>query len=59
MMLAVTAVCAVFCLSVTISGDAALDGDDEPSFFLPKAAYAMRVTARRQTGTAFPTIDRS
>lgn len=36
MMLAVTAICAVFCLSVTVSGDAALHSDSETVFFLPE-----------------------
>ena len=36
MMLAVTAICAVFCLSVNVSGDLALHSDSEPVFFLPE-----------------------
>jgi ABC-type transport system involved in multi-copper enzyme maturation permease subunit len=35
LMLAVTAICVLFCLSVNMSGDAALYGHDEPGFFLP------------------------
>ncbi len=35
MMLAVTAICVVFCLSVDVSGDVALHSDSEPVFFLP------------------------
>jgi ABC-type transport system involved in multi-copper enzyme maturation permease subunit len=35
MMLAVTAICVVLCLSVSVSGDVALRGGDEPGFFLP------------------------
>ncbi len=35
MMLVVTAICFVFCLSVNVSGDVALHGDGEPAFFLP------------------------
>jgi hypothetical protein len=36
MMLAGTAVCVLLCLSVSISGDVALQGGDEPGFFLPQ-----------------------
>jgi ABC-type transport system involved in multi-copper enzyme maturation permease subunit len=35
MMLAVTALCALLCLSVNVSGDVALYGGDEPALFLP------------------------
>ena len=35
MMLVVTAICVVFCLSVNVSGDVALHSDGEPAFFLP------------------------
>ncbi len=35
MMLAVTAVCVVLCLSVSVSGDVALHGSEEPPLFLP------------------------
>jgi len=35
MMLAVTAVCVVLCLSVSVSGDVSLHGGDEPVLFLP------------------------
>ncbi len=40
MMFAVTAVCVVLCLSVTVSGDVSLDGNDEPALFLPPQAPA-------------------
>ena len=36
MMLVVTAICVVFCLSVDVSGDVALHSDSEPVFFLPQ-----------------------
>jgi ABC-type transport system involved in multi-copper enzyme maturation permease subunit len=35
MMLAVTAICVVLCLSVSVWGDVALHGEDEPVLFLP------------------------
>jgi ABC-type transport system involved in multi-copper enzyme maturation permease subunit len=35
MMLAVTAICAVLCLSVSVSGDAAIYAENEPGYFLP------------------------
>ena len=35
MMLVVTAICVMFCLSVDVSGDVALHSDSEPAFFLP------------------------
>jgi ABC-type transport system involved in multi-copper enzyme maturation permease subunit len=35
MMLAVTAICVGLCLSVTVWGDPALDGENEPVLFLP------------------------
>ncbi len=35
MMLAVTAICVVLCLSVSVWGDVALHGADEPVLFLP------------------------
>jgi ABC-type transport system involved in multi-copper enzyme maturation permease subunit len=35
MMLVVTAICVVFCLSVDVSGDVVLQSDGEPVFFLP------------------------
>ncbi len=37
MMLAVTAICAVLCLSVNVSGDVSLHDTDEPVLFLPPA----------------------
>jgi ABC-type transport system involved in multi-copper enzyme maturation permease subunit len=36
MMLAVTAICVLLCLSVNVSGDATLRATDEPAFFLPR-----------------------
>ena len=38
MMLVVTAICVVFCLSVSVAGDVSLQGDDEPVWFLPQSA---------------------
>jgi ABC-type transport system involved in multi-copper enzyme maturation permease subunit len=38
MMLAVTAICVVLCLSVTVSGDVALHADDEQQYFLPRSS---------------------
>ena len=35
MMLAVTAICVLLCLSVSVSGDVSLHDDDEPVLFLP------------------------
>ena len=35
MMLAVTAICVVLCLSVSVSGDVSLQDDNEPVLFLP------------------------
>ena len=35
MMLTVTAICVVLCLSVDVSGDVSLYGKDEPVLFLP------------------------
>src|SRR5439155_1894708 len=35
MMLAVTAICVLLCLSVQVSGDVTLGAEDEPGFFLP------------------------
>jgi ABC-type transport system involved in multi-copper enzyme maturation permease subunit len=37
MMLGITAICFVFCLSVRISGDVTLKSDGEPVYFLPPA----------------------
>jgi ABC-type transport system involved in multi-copper enzyme maturation permease subunit len=37
-MLAVTAVCVLLCLSVQVSGDVSLHGGDDPPLFLPPAA---------------------
>jgi ABC-type transport system involved in multi-copper enzyme maturation permease subunit len=36
MMLAVTAICTIFCLSVSIAGDVRLHGSDDPPLFLPE-----------------------
>jgi ABC-type transport system involved in multi-copper enzyme maturation permease subunit len=35
MMLAVTAICVVLCLSVSVSGDAPIQAENEPGYFLP------------------------
>jgi ABC-type transport system involved in multi-copper enzyme maturation permease subunit len=35
MMLAITAICVVLCLSVSVWGDVSLQSDDEPALFLP------------------------
>jgi ABC-type transport system involved in multi-copper enzyme maturation permease subunit len=35
MMLAVTAICAALCLSVSVSGDVSIRGGDDPALFLP------------------------
>jgi ABC-type transport system involved in multi-copper enzyme maturation permease subunit len=37
MMLAVTAICVVLCLSVSVSGDAPIYAENEPGYFLPPA----------------------
>ena len=39
MMLAVTAICVLLCLSVNVSGDVPLHGEDEPVLFLPPPAH--------------------
>lgn len=39
-LLAVTAICVVLCLSVSVSGDVALHGGDEPALFLPSSLPA-------------------
>ena len=36
-LLAVTAICVVLCLSVSVSGDVSLHGGDEPALFLPSS----------------------
>ena len=38
MMLAVTGICVVLCLSVNVSGDISLQGGDEPVLFLPQTS---------------------
>ena len=48
MMLAVTAICVVLCLSVSVSGDVSLQAEDEPVLFLPPALPAAVDLARRQ-----------
>ncbi len=52
MMLAVTAVCVLLCLSVNVSGDISLHDDDEPVLFLPQPlpAQALSKAAANQTG---------
>jgi ABC-type transport system involved in multi-copper enzyme maturation permease subunit len=42
-MLAVTGVCALLCLSVNISGDVRLRAEDEPGLFLPKPSRDLMV----------------
>lgn len=42
MMLAVTAICFVFCLSVSVSGDLSLRPDDEPLYFLPRTPRTVK-----------------
>jgi len=37
MMLAVTAICVVLCLSVSVSDDVVLHGSEEPPLFLPQS----------------------
>jgi hypothetical protein len=39
MMLAVTAICFLLCLSVNVSGEAPLYAEDEPSFFQPRKGW--------------------
>jgi ABC-type transport system involved in multi-copper enzyme maturation permease subunit len=52
MMLAVTAISVVFCLSVTVWGDVALHGEDEPVYFLPPPAGGTGASA----AGAIPTV---
>ena len=55
MMLAVTAICAVFCLSVNVSGDVSLHSDSEPVFFLPDpTAQPVVPSARRDYEARLP-----
>ena len=49
MMLAVTALCVVLCLSVSVSGDTPIYADDEPGFFLPRK-YGTSPEAARVEG---------
>ena len=57
MMLAVTAVCVVLCLSVKVSGDVSLHDDEEPVLFLPRApkVLAPSLAADEQVRTALTT----
>jgi ABC-type transport system involved in multi-copper enzyme maturation permease subunit len=49
MMLAVTAICVMLCLSVSVTGDVNLHGSDEPPLFLPQATpESQRDQARRE-----------
>jgi ABC-type transport system involved in multi-copper enzyme maturation permease subunit len=50
MMLAVTAICVVLCLSLSVSGDAALHGSDEQPLFLPHSTPENIRDAARQEG---------
>ena len=53
MMLAVTAICVVLCLSVSVSGDVSLQGEDEPVLFLPQAPrHGVCLGVRRVKGSA-------
>ena len=48
MMLTVTGICVVLCLSVNVSGDVSLHDDDEPVLFLPQpSARAVGCTSGR------------
>jgi ABC-type transport system involved in multi-copper enzyme maturation permease subunit len=58
MMLAVTAICAAFCLSVDVSGDVSLHSDSEPVFFLPEPeaqAVVSSAGATREVRPPLPT----
>ncbi len=58
MMLAVTAICVVLCLSVDVSGDVALHGEDEPVLFLPPPlpdTALSRAESSQKVGTSFLT----
>jgi ABC-type transport system involved in multi-copper enzyme maturation permease subunit len=48
MMLAVTALCVVLCLSVSVSGDTPIYADDEPGFFLPRKFGTSPEAARKE-----------
>src|SRR5271166_5192310 len=53
MMLLVSAICVVLCLTVTVSGDVSLDGKDEPVLFLPPplpASFASKAAAIENGG---------
>ena len=55
MMLTVTAICVVLCLSVSVSGDVSLQGGDEPVLFLPQSTASTavsRATADQTAGTS-------
>jgi ABC-type transport system involved in multi-copper enzyme maturation permease subunit len=49
MMLAVTALCVVLCLSVSVSGDAPIYAEDEPGFFVPRK-FGLNPEAARKEG---------
>jgi ABC-type transport system involved in multi-copper enzyme maturation permease subunit len=58
MMLAVTAICVVLCLSVTVWGDVSLDGKDEPVLFLPQPlprSVASAAAASQKVGVPLET----
>jgi ABC-type transport system involved in multi-copper enzyme maturation permease subunit len=55
MMMVVTAICVVLCLSVTVWDDQALEGGDEPVLFLPKSmsiAVTSKLAAMPKVGAA-------
>ncbi len=59
MMLVVTAICVVFCLSVSVAGDISLKDDDEPVWFLPQPVAQTAdspADAKKETGLP-PRID--
>src|SRR5271170_975252 len=58
MMLAVTAICVVLCLSVNVSGDVTLHAEDEPALFLPRTSEgtaSTRAAAIEKTGASVET----
>jgi ABC-type transport system involved in multi-copper enzyme maturation permease subunit len=55
MMLGVTAVCVLLCLSVSVSGDVSLHGGDEPALFLPPPSpQALARSAVAVLGSSVP-----
>ncbi len=54
MMLVITAICVVFCLSVRVSGDVSLQSDGEPSFFLPSPEAQASASGAATAGAARP-----